>query len=215
MKRITALLLLWLTAVLSSPALAQETAIVDLEDFVTKGFNDELTNTQVETYTANWTKSNLYLFYVEVAKQAGFDSPTDIANSWQVEDNIANAIRASNTSNYVRSTYGPVWLTRSHNSHPSQRNSTGSDTNQSSCDNDASDTEYIFQYWGQSAANVSSMQWYSTNGWIGLILGNVAAYGNHQYTNICVGDTRICAIGGVYGCNTGAIWTQNALKLIP
>ena len=216
MKRITALLLLLLTAVLVTPALAQEAAIVDLEDFVAKGFNNELTNAQVDAYTATWTESDLFGFYIEVVKQAGIGDPNTIAKAWLIEDNIAKASREmGEASNFVRSNYGPTWLTRRYSPHWSQLSAGGAGTNQTSCDNDATDTEYIFQYWGQSAAGVSSMQWYSDNSWIGMILGNVAAYGTHQFTNICVGDTRICAIGGIYGCNTGAIWTQHALKLIP
>lgn len=55
MKRITALLLLLFTVMSLVPALAQNNTIADdMEDFVEKGYDGELTNEQISTYIADW-----------------------------------------------------------------------------------------------------------------------------------------------------------------
>ena len=207
MKRITALLLLLFAVLSLAPALAKDNTIADdMEDFVEKGYDSDLTKEQISTYIADWDDDDWLEFYEEAARYSGLANPRRTAKSLLAED------QANQATNNGQRYYSPV-ITRVHQSSSSQLTSGTYSTNELDCDEDT-DTEYVFPY-STSASGVSSMEWYSTNGWIGLLLGTLKAYGNDSWTRICVGDNRICLIGGVNGCSTGASWTQTALKLIP
>lgn len=207
MNRIAALLLLLFAVLSLAPALAQNNSIAeDMDDFVEKGYDSDLTNLQISTYIADWSDSDWLEFYEKAARYAGLSNPRGIAELLLAEDKANQA-----TSNWLH--YFSAVITRVHQSSSSQLTSGSYSTNQRDCD-DNPDTEYLFPY-STSASGVSSMEWYSTNGWIGMLLGTLKAYGNDNWTRICVGDNRICLIGGVFGCSTGASWTQTALNLIP
>ena len=171
-------LILVLAVILSAlPSMAQD--IGSIQDFVAKGHAGSLTNAQIDQYMANWTEEDWHQFYAALAEYAGFDDPEAVAAELVAED------RAKADS--LRSQYSAE-IPRTHASHPSMRLAHYYETDQYTCDND-SDVDYLYMYY-VSAASVLNMEWYSTNSWIGGLIGGnngtlkaigISAYTQHMF----------------------------------
>ena len=213
MKRLIVLLLLVFAVALPAlPTMGRDTKgdIIDMEDFVARGYAGELTNEQIDQYTADWTEEDWIQFYATLATVSGMDNPEAVAADIIAEDKALAGNDASPPSQYSAE------IPRTHNFDPSMRSAHYWQTAQYGCDDDA-DVDYQYMFY-VSAANVLNMKWYSTNGWIGIIVGSVSgklkAFGSVS-TILCIGDTCICVVGGIYGCATGADWAHDALRLKP
>ncbi len=213
MKSMKLFVLVLAVALSALPAMAQD--IANMQNFVARGYAGSLTDEQIAEYTANWTEQDWTEFYVTLAKVSGMDDPEAVAAEIIAEDKALAGVDPAQ-SQYSTSQYSAE-IPRTHQYDDSMHSADYWQIAQYGCDTDP-DNDYQFVFY-VSAANVLNMKWYSTNSWIGALVGAITgklkAFGTSADTKLCVGDTRICLVGGISGCETGANWALVALKLKP
>lgn len=182
MKQLIQFITVLAIALSSLHAMGQD--IVDMEDFVAKGYAGSLTDQQIAQFTANWTEQDWNQFYAALARSSGIDNPDVVAAKLVAED---RALAGSGAVALQHSAEIP----RTHTYDSSMRSAHYWETAQYGCDNDP-DTDYQYKF-TVSAATVLNMKWYSTNGWIGLIIGgtsgNLKAFGQAPIQK-CVSEIR-------------------------
>lgn len=185
------------------PVAAQE--IGDMATFVSLGESGSLTNEQIEQYSQHWSTGDWWDFYYHLSIAKGFDNPRQWA------DKLIGDVNTGGFQQY----YGHV-IPRTHTYHSSMRQAHYWFTSTDACDENDTDTDYEFHF-HVSASNVANMAWYSTDSWTARQLGGggLKAYGDSSFTRICVGDVRICRVGGLSGCSYGADYVKSVLRLKP